>query len=95
VKLIISFVSPEILRARQFLSEYIQNREKHIRGYLFIDSLEFFEINLGFALEAYIKDFKHFLKGLDALIKIRRTTAFLSKLAFTKNWYRLCNWHVT
>ena len=94
MQFVIPLVSPEILRAWQLLAEYVEYRKEHVRGDVLIDSLEFLEVNLRFALEADVKDFKHFVQSLDALVEVRGATPFLGKLAFTKNWSRFGNRHV-
>ena len=86
MQFVIPLVSPEILRAWQLLAEYVEDREEHIGRDVFVDSLEFLEVNLRLALEADVKDFKHFMQSLDALVEVRGATTFLGKLAFTKNW---------
>lgn len=94
MQFVIPFVSPKILRAWQLLTEYVKDREEHVRGDLLIDPLEFLEVNLRFALEADVKDFKHFMHSLDALVEVRSAPTFLGKLPFTKNWSRFGNWHI-
>jgi hypothetical protein len=94
MQFVIPLVSPEILRAWQLLAEYVEDREEHVRRDVLVDSLEFLEVNLRFALEADVKDFKHFMQSLDALVEVRGATPFLGKLAFTKNWSRFGNRHV-
>ena len=94
MQFVIPLVSPEILRAWQLLAEYIKDREEHVGRDVFVDSLEFLEVNLRLALETDVKDFKHFVHGLDALVEVRGAASFLGKLAFTKNWRRFGNRHV-
>ena len=94
MQFVIPLVSPEILRAWQLLAEYVEDREEHVGRDVFVDSLEFLEVNLRLALETDVKDFKHFVHGLDALVEVRGAASFLGKLAFTKNWSRFGNRHV-
>jgi hypothetical protein len=85
MEVIIAFVPPEVLRARQSFSEQTKHSQNCITAHVFIDLPEHWWVNAGSASKAHVQYLVHLVHGLNSLIKTVQTTSFLSKLTFSLN----------
>ena len=77
VQVVVALVSPEVLRARQTLTEQAEHSEDRVRRYLLVDLLELLQVNSLLTLEANVEDLANLVQRLHALLEVVETAAFL------------------
>lgn len=77
VHFIVTFIAPKVFTARDIFSEQTQHREDHVGSYLASYAFELGQANVRLFSEGHIEDRVHFFQGVNSLLKVLSTPAFL------------------
>lgn len=77
VHFIVTFIAPKVFTAGDIFSEQTQHREDHVGSYLASYAFELWQAYVRLFSEGHIEDRVHFFQGVNSLLKVLSTPAFL------------------
>lgn len=93
VHFIVAFIAPKVFTAGDIFSEQTQHREDHVGSYLASYAFELGQAYVRLLSEGHIEDRVHFFQGVNSLLKVLSTPAFLGISTLADEIGVLYDWH--